>query len=157
VLNIAQQSLLLTALGFNSNCLKSNVVSSAVPLNRLLQILEDAPVLSAPLIDGAFALLRFIPPYLLLELTAHATTKIAIASALTPPPSTTSSTEKLLHAHTALGSDDRTGKGGMSTAEEALSAVSLSCSSGSSKSGNISVATTQSTEAFSLAPTAKLV
>jgi hypothetical protein len=120
----------------------------------LLQILEDAPVLSAPLIDGAFALLRFIPPPLQQELTAHAVTKIAIAPGLTPPPSTTSSTEKLLPTH-ASTSDDA-GKEGTSTAEEALASVSLSCSSGSSKSGNISVATSQSVEPYSLAPAAKL-
>lgn len=43
------------------------------PFVRILAILEDAPIVSSTLIDGAFCLLRFVPDALLQEMLVHAT------------------------------------------------------------------------------------
>ncbi len=53
----------------------SNYVLTCAPFTyfRILAILEDAPIVSSTMIDGAFCLLRFVPDGLLEELLVHAT------------------------------------------------------------------------------------
>jgi hypothetical protein len=91
-----------------SGCLTSSAYASChvlctdsdgfvADLCRIMQLLDEAPIQSGPLIDGAFCLLRFIPASLLHELLAHATSKTVPTTPVdTPPPSAPNSSNALL-------------------------------------------------------------
>ena len=94
-------------------------------LFRIMSLLDDAPVVSSSTIDGAFALMRFIPAPLYVEMTSHAVSR----TTMTTPVDTPRSNTKLFSGSMSTAS--------LHSAESAGNSLSAS-SSGDAESANSS-------------------